>query len=667
MKTLKPKDIQVTAGFWRNRIDLLINTIVPYQWATLNNQTEGVASNAIENFRVAAGESEGKREGPIFQDSDVAKWIEAAAYALQPDLKNAELEQTIDKLVRLMGKAQQDDGYFNTFFTTEGIGQRWSDMTDGHEMYCAGHLIEAAVAYFDATGKREFIEIMKRYVDLIEREFGPGANRSYGGHPEIEIALYRLAEATGNSRYCDLADYFVNIRGSVANFHQSIPAVEGMTPRTRWFESDYYLAHKPVRDMDEVEGHAVRATYLYAAMADQYLRTAEPALGDTLRTLWDNLESRRSYITGGLGSQGHGERFTLDFDLPAERGYTETCASIGLLFWAWRMTLAETDSRYADMAERALYNGALAGISLDGKGYFYVNPLEVTPRLADYREDLAHVETHRLPWFGCACCPTNIARLLGSVAQYAYSYDSSHDSAAIFVHQYIPSKTELPIENSRIGFELQTGYPWDGALRIRLSLKVDCRFAVHLRIPSWCKCCEHCDPSVGRNPCEGRRLYSLKVNGQECESCEDCESPSANNGYIALERLWQDGDIIEFDMKMEARLIRANTKVAEQVGKVAIAYGPLIYCVEEIDNGAELQELIIDSRAKIETSAQNIAPGMDGVVLRLGGYRERSTDAALYSPHNHITREAVTIIAIPYFQWGNRCQNGEMRVWLRVE
>ena len=315
------------------------------------------------------------------------------------------------------------------------------------------------------------------------------------------------------------------------------------------------------------------------------------------------------------------------------------------------MTLAEMDSRYADMAERALYNGALAGISLDGKGYFYVNPLEVSPRIAHYREDLAHVETHRLPWFGCACCPTNIARLLGSVAQYAYSYDS----AAIFVHQYIPSKIEVPIENSRIGFELQTGYPWDGAVRIRLSLNADCRFTLHLRIPSWCHSCEGSGPSVG---C---RLYSLEVNGQECEA------PSANNGYIALERHWRHGDIIEFDMKMEARLIRANTKVAEQAGKVAIAYGPLIYCVEEIDNGAELQELIIDSRAKIETSAQNIAPGMDGVALRLGGYRERSTDAALYSAHNHITREAVTIITVPYFQWGNRDQNGEMCVWLRVE
>ena len=246
MNMLKPKDIQVTDGFWKSRIDVLINTIVPYQWATLNNQTEGVSSSAIENFRVAAGESEGKHEGPIFQDSDVAKWMEAAAYSLQQH-PNTELEQTIDELVRLIGKAQQDDGYFHTFFTTEGAGRRWSDMTDGHEMYCAGHLIEAAAAYFDATGKREFMEIMERYVHLIEREFGPEANRSYGGHPEIEIALYRLAEAAGDSRYRELADYFVNIRGSVENFHKNIPAVEGMTPRTRWFESDYYLAHKPVR------------------------------------------------------------------------------------------------------------------------------------------------------------------------------------------------------------------------------------------------------------------------------------------------------------------------------------------------------------------------------------------------------------------------------------
>ena len=312
------KSVKLLAGLWEDRNRLLAHAIIPYQWDTLNNRTKDVPlSHAVENFRIAAREMEGVPEGTIFQDSDVAKWIEAAAYSLVFS-PNEALENTIDELVRLIEKSQHSNGYVNTYYTAKGIEQRWTDLAMGHELYCAGHLMEASVAYYQVTGKRKLMDVMIRYADLITEEFGveEGKLHAYDGHPEIELALYRLADASGDDRYKDLADYFMNIRGVPQKDGTGSIAKEGKKPKTRWLDSDYLIADKPIREMDTVTGHAVRAVYLYAGIADQYRRTREPELWETLKLLWDNLEQKRIYITGGIGSQSHGERFTVDYDLP---------------------------------------------------------------------------------------------------------------------------------------------------------------------------------------------------------------------------------------------------------------------------------------------------------------------------------------------------------------
>ena len=638
IKGVSPADIRLTGGFWGNRTRLLSEEIIPYQWDTLNNRTEGVPlSHAVENFKIAAGESRGEPEGTIFQDSDVAKWIEAASYSLMnhPD---AELEKTIDELIRLIGKSQHDNGYLNTFFTAKGIEQRWSDLVMGHEMYCAGHLMEAAVAYYQATGKKPFLDIMCRYADLIYREFGPEEDQihSFDGHPEIELALYRLADASGESRYRDLADYFVNIRGSVKNFYKGIAAKEGMIPKSKWFRSDYYLAHKPVREMTEVTGHAVRAVYLYASMADQYRRTEDPVLLEALNCLWDNLVKKRVYITAGIGSQSHGERFTVDYDLPSDRGYTETCASIGLIFWAWRMSLINPDRQYADMIERALYNGSLSGISLDGKSYFYVNPLEINPETASYRQDLEHVETHRVGWFDCACCPTNIARLIGSVGQYAYS--STQDR--IYLHQYLSSETVLKASDVPVTLKQQTEFPWNGSVSITVEPETAADFSIALRIPGWC------------------RSYDLKLNGGAAQF-------SIENGYLILEREWKKGDLIELTLDMVVELIQADSSVSGCEGRAALVRGPLVYCLEEIDNGSRLNELIIKSQGNFEVLDGSMQPGPSKEII-LEGYRESVRSGSLYSTFHKQKREPVSVKAVPYFQWGNRDEHKGLLVWFRV-
>jgi len=632
--------IKLESGFWKNRVDLLSDQIVPYQWDTLNNRTPGVPlSHAVENFKIAAGESQGEPEGTIFQDSDVAKWIEAAAYSLL-NKPNAELEAYIDELIHLIGKSQHENGYVNTFFTAKGIEQRWTDLVMGHEMYCAGHLIEAAVAYYKATGKRELIDIMCRYVDLIDQEFGPEDHKmhSYDGHPEIELALYRLAEVTEEERYKDLADYFMNIRGTVDKFYKGVAAKEGMIPKSRWFESDYYVAHKPVREMEEVTGHSVRAVYLYSGLADQYNRTKEPALWDTLQKLWDNLEQKRLYVTAGIGSQAHGERFTVDYDLPSAMGYTETCASIGLVFWAWRMLMNDPDSRYADMIERALFNGALSGISLDGKGYFYVNPLEVKPEVAQYRHDYEHVETHRLGWFDCACCPTNIARLIGSVAEYIYSYKKD----SLYIHQFSSSETEVEIDGTPVQLKQQTQYPWNGTLQLTVDPVESKDFTLFIRQPSWCG-----DLSIG-------------LNGSPMAT------PEAQKGYIPIKKTWNKGDRIEIELEMKVQFLQGHDKIDDLAGKTALSYGPVIYCFEEVDNGADLQQILLDPSEPVEVVSGEMEPA-PSVNLLLHGYREENSDSRLYRTLSEKNKtEKVKLRAVPYFQWGNRVKDQEMRIWMRL-
>lgn len=636
---MNPKEITLLEGFWRNRNQLLADVIIPYQWDTLNNRTEGVPlSHAVENFRIAAKELQGIPGGTIFQDSDVAKWIEAASYSLmfQP---NHALETSIDELVRLIEKSQHSNGYVNTFFTAKGIEQRWSDLEMGHELYCAGHLIEASIAYYQATGKRVLMDVMIRYANLIAEEFGPeeGKLHAYDGHPEIEIALYRLADASDDNRYRNLADYFMNIRGTVRNKNGSINADGARKPKSRWFESDYFLADKPIRSMTEVNGHAVRAMYLYAGMADQYRRTGEPELWEKLTALWNNLVQKRVYITGGIGSQSHGERFTVDYDLPPDRGYTETCASIGLVFWAWRMSCIDVDSRYADMIEKEMYNGALSGISLDGKAYFYVNPLEITPRIATFRQDMEHVLPHRAGWFDCACCPTNIARLIGSIGKYIYSFTDTH----IFIHQYISSETEVPLGGQNITILQETNYPWNGEIRLGLQMQRETQATLSLRKPAWCD------------------AWTLLINGT------DWNAWYLEKGYITIDRKWVPSDTVVLRLEMPVKCIQADSRIQGYGGKAALMRGPLVYCLEEIDNGPQLQELLIDSKGNNKVE-EGLIQSFPSTSVLLDGYRETLRVDNLYEPMKQNERKQVQVKAIPYFQWGNRAKDQEMRVWFRI-
>jgi len=632
----------LTDGFWKRGTQLVSDAIIPYQWKALNNEIPGVpASHAVENFRIAAGESKGTPKGTIFQDSDVAKWIEAASYSLLTK-RDPALEAQIDELVRLIGKSQQDDGYVNTYFiAAAGLDKKWSDLVMGHELYCAGHMIEAAVAYFAVSGKRGLLDVMCRYADYIGKVFGfgPGQNRSFDGHPEIELALNRLAEATGEKKYADLANHFVDARGTVKDFHLGRAAMDGMIPKSRWFLSDYYLADKPVREMRSVEGHSVRAMYLYCAMADQYRNTGDESLMEALRSIWKNAVSRQMYVTAGLGSQSNGERFTLDYDLPNDTCYTETCASIGLAMWAFRMLLVDPRAEYADVFERAMYNGILSGISLDGTKYFYVNPLEIQPAVAACRQDHSHVAIERVGWFDCACCPTNVARFIASVGGYL----ATVSDGKIWIHQYASSTLDLSVGGTAVRVSQATAYPWKGVVAVSVDPETPVEFALHVRIPGWCE------------------AATIAVNGGARVV------PEKKDGYAVLSRVWKKGDTVELDMDMPVRFVKANARVRENAGKIAIQRGPMVYCVEEFDNGPDLHLLSVDTTID---AALRTDPGLppETVVLELGAFREvlPDEDAPLYSDGREAGKiEPCTIRAIPYYQWGNRAGSREMLVWLR--
>ncbi|NLJ26248.1 MAG: glycoside hydrolase family 127 protein, partial [Firmicutes bacterium] len=433
--------VKLKDKLWKERFRLVKEEVIPYQWDSLNDRIPGVPpSHAIENFRIAAGESEGEFFGMVFQDSDVAKWLEAVSYVLatEPDAK---LEETADDVIELIARAQQEDGYLNTYFTVAEPEKRWTNLRDWHELYCAGHMMEAAVAYYEATGKRKLLDVMCRFADYIAEVFGPEPDKmqGYPGHPEIELALVRLYHATGKERYLNLSKYFIDQRGQQPHWYEIEAKGREEAPRRHphdYLGPAYSQAHLPIRQQTTAEGHSVRALYLFSGVTDVAAETDDKELLEVCRQLWDNVTNHRMYVTGAVGSDHFGERFTFDYDLPNDRAYTETCASIALVFWAHRMLHVDLDGKYTDVLERSLYNGVLSGISLDGKSFFYVNPLEVWPKACSARNDLRHVKPVRQGWFSCACCPPNVARLLASLPHYVYSYTS--DTA--YVHLYVASE-----------------------------------------------------------------------------------------------------------------------------------------------------------------------------------------------------------------------------------
>lgn len=624
---------KVKDDFWSYFQSLVTDEVIPYQEKILNDEIPGVEkSHALENFRIAAGDTQGEFYGMVFQDSDVAKWLEAVAYSLQvkPD---QELEARADEVIDIIGRAQQEDGYLNTFFTIKEPERRWQNLLECHELYCAGHMMEAAVAYYESTGKDKLLNIMCRMADHIDDRFGEGKQEGIPGHEEVELGLLRMYRVTGEERYQRLAEYFINQRGKNPNFFVE----EAKKKDWKYFDmipedTKYNQSHKPVREQDTAVGHSVRAMYLYTAMADLAGQIDDQELYDACCRLWDNTVNRQMYVTGGIGSSAYGEAFTKDFDLPNDTIYAETCASIGLVFFARKMLEIKPSAKFADVMERCLYNGVLSGMQHDGKRFFYVNPLEVIPGLSGEQKEYQHVIPKRPQWYACACCPPNVARLLPSLGKYAWGENEDTVFSHLFVGGSFASKAsggmcvEQKSDYIRSGKVVYTMHP--GA-------KSSCTLAVH--IPGWSK------------------NYCVRVAGEILSNAD------IRDGYCYITREWKDGEQVEIQIEMKIRRIYANTSVREDEDCVALMRGPLVYCLEEEDNGKELYKVRLPRQAELRAEEKKDAVIGDYIGIQFDGVRMITSDE-LYSEEPP-KAEACNVSAIPYYLWGNR-EAGEMRVWI---
>ncbi|WP_176011614.1 glycoside hydrolase family 127 protein [Victivallis sp. Marseille-Q1083] len=560
----------------------------------------------------------------IFWDSDVAKVLEGVAYLLgqQPD---EALAAEFDEIVGRLTAAQQPDGYLNSYFTTVEPDKRWTNLHEAHELYCAGHLLEAAVAAKEMLGRQDFLDTMCRYMDYIATVFGPGEGqkRGYPGHEEIELALVRLYELTGRKKYLDLAAYFIDERGREPQFFRS----EGVRPDYL----KYYQADQPVREQREAEGHAVRAVYLYTGMAKVAGHTGDRELLESCRRLFDDIVNRKMYITGGIGSSFVGEAFTVAYDLTnSSLMYAESCASIGLVYFADELLKLTGDGRYADVMERALFNGALAGISLSGDRFFYTNYLEVSDNTVCYNSG----SKTRQKWFDCSCCPTNFCRFIPEASGYLWCVGGDR----VMLNLPLAHRASLQTPQGALQFEVAGNYPYDGKIRIEIGTAGD--YTLALRVPGWC------------------RRAAFRLNGQSL-------TPVVELGYAGIRRHWQAGDIVEYELEMKVEVLRCHRKVTCNAGRIALQYGPLVYCLEGVDNGPGVAELLIDTAFPFALAA---APGLPAGTLMITGraWREipaaENVDQLYFSEPNRL--EETVFKAIPYALWQNRGET-DMIVWVR--
>ena len=536
--------VKIEDGFWSPRLQAHKDVTLAVCIDQIENQT-----GRIRNFENAAM-GRGEHSGIFFDDSDVYKALEGMACSLQnhPDLV---LEAKCDEWIDKFAEAQQPDGYINTFYTLTGLENRWKDM-DRHEMYCAGHMIEAGIAYFQVTGKRKLLDVCIRMADHMMTVFGPGKRDWIPGHEEIELALVKLFQVTGEKKYLDFADWLLSERGHGY----------GSYGDERVWPTRYYQDEVPVREMTDISGHAVRSMYLFCGMADVASYTGDQGYRDALDRVWDDVVLRNMYITGGIGQSSHNEGFTNDYSLPNLTAYCETCASVGMVLWNWRMGQFTGDGKYADVLERALYNGALAGISLSGDRFFYVNPLE------------SRGDHHRQAWYGCACCPSQICRFLPSIGNYVYGVSDK----ALWVNLYMGSQADIKLGKKQVTLKQETDYPWNGDVRLTLGLKGKLHTQLRLRIPAWCE------------------SYTLSVNGGPVAF-------AVEKGYAILERTWKDGDQVTLKLEMPVQMVAADPRVKEDEGLRAIQRGPVVYCLEEADNAEGFDSLFLTENTRFETSA----------------------------------------------------------------
>jgi uncharacterized protein len=609
-------EVAIDDAFWNPRLEKISSATLP----ACIDQTE-VQTGRIRNFEKAAT-GKGNHEGIYYDDSDVYKALEAIAYSLQV-LPEPALEAKADDWIAKIAAAQQPDGYINTYYTLNGLEGRWQDM-EKHEAYCAGHLIEAAVAYHHATGKRTLLEVAQKMADHMDYNFRLAGKNWVPGHQEIELALVKLYRVTGEDRYLQLADWFLDQRGHGYGRGKIWDD---------WNDPGYCQDAVPVKEAREITGHAVRAMYMYTGAADVAALTGDNGYLQAMQTIWEDVVHRNLYITGGIGSSGSNEGFSVDFDLPNEQAYCETCASVGMVFWNKRMNLLTGDARFMDILERSLYNGALDGLSLSGDRFFYGNPLASSGQHA------------RRAWYGTACCPSNIARLVASVGDYIYAYSGNE----LIVNLFISSNTEIPLTSGKVQIDLDGNYPWSGKMEVGINPEKMQDFTLKIRIPGW----------LGEEATPGG-LYRFEKPVSEEVTIRVNDQPvdwKLNNGYALLRRQWSRNDRVTIDFPMPVREVIAREEVEENRGRVALQRGPLVYAFEGIDNEGRIFDTLLPGSQKYET--EHIRGLLGGVtVIRTSGKTIKGNDEG-----DGLVFRQKELTAIPYYAWNNRGP-GEMQVWM---
>lgn len=615
-------------GFIGQYQKLVREVVIPYQYSVLNDELPDIEkSHVIDNFRNAAAAIRGEDTkdgfyGMVFQDSDAGKWIEAAAYSLQ-NCPDKALEKNVDEFIDIIADAQEENGYLNTYFTIKDKEKRWTNLLEAHELYTAGHLIEGACAYYEATGKRKFLDVMIKNVKHIYNHFVTENHEGFPGHPEIELALLKLYRITGDRDCLELCKKFIDTRGVNTDFYKQEKAKRDWTVWGNNAEDNYYQqSNAPVRELEKATGHAVRAVYLYTAMADLSGETDDEELFAACERLWQDITERKTYITGAIGSTVHGEAFSTDYDLPSDTAYAETCASIGLMLFAARMLEKEVDSRYSDMMERAFYNTVLAGMQLDGKRFFYVNPLEVVPGISGVIATHWHARPQRPGWYGCACCPPNVARLISSFGQYAYG--ENEDTA--FCHLFAGGRVEF---SNGMKLTCETRYPYGFAV----TYKIEKGGKMAIRIPSWSE------------------SYLVLLNKKPVRT-------EKIKGYVYIEVA--DGDTLIITLDDSIKTNYSNTVIHDLSGKVALSRGPLVYCFEGVDNDNDVLSIALKSGGKAIVTEIGDLP-CDSIAIGVEAVRKTSP-TGLYSFTPPLI-EQIAAVGVPYYIWGNRGEN-QMRVWM---
>ena len=633
------KHVTIDDAFWAPRIEVNRNRTLVHTLAQLED------TGSVANFEIAAGTAKGKFSEPYWADSDVYKWLQGASYHLALD-RDPELEVKVDEIIAKIAAAQQRDGYLNTHVQLVAPRKRWKNLGFYHEMYSAGHMFEGAAAHFEATGKRTFLDVATKLADNIDSVFGPGKRNGIPGHEEIELGLIDLYRVTGEERYLRLAEFFLDGRGQKPSVFEREYKLLSSTAQERFlgrtvpvrglhdrmyrrnsekFDTSYAQDHLPVRDQTEAVGHAVRAVYLYSAMADVVYETGDQSLMDALLKLHDNVTLRRIYVTGGIGPSAHNEGFAKDYDLPNVSAYQETCATVGLALWNHRMLKLTGDGRYGDVTELALYNSFLGGVSLEGSTFCYANPMQADGRFK------------RSPWFSVPCCPSTIVRTFPRLGGYIYSQGQEKDD--LWVNLYIAGTAKATIREREVSFRLSTEYPWNGNIRVEPELDSPLAFTLHLRIPGWAE------------------SHSLRLNGREVRATK-------SKGYLHIEREWSPGDTVELSLPLDIERTESHPNVVENRGKVALRRGPLIYSLEQADNAAGLDKIVLPAGAKLSGRFDpNLLGGIYAITAKGLARNTDTWGEQLYRPRRAGGGEEVEIRAVPYAFWGNRGV-GKMIVWL---